>query len=117
MTDDLTKRLRELNCYDAGLLPNPADRATTEWWQNAVRVELARAHGFYADQWTDLLNELDTLRAKLAEAEAQGVKMREAATRLDDFTEHDSDCANTPELGCTCGLMDAHTTLAAGDEG
>ena len=32
--------------YDAGLLPQP-NGADDEWWQNAMRSELERAHEYY----------------------------------------------------------------------
>lgn len=39
----------QLDAYDAGLLPAPGG-ASDDWWQDAIRAELARAHDFYATQ-------------------------------------------------------------------
>lgn len=43
----------ELECYDTGLLGNGGG-GDVEWWQDYIRVELARAHEFYSDQLTAL---------------------------------------------------------------
>jgi len=40
-----------LACYDAGLL-NDWGGGNVEWWYDYIRAELARAHDFYADQFT-----------------------------------------------------------------
>ena len=40
----------ELDAYDAGILPRGNSLEDSEWWQDYIRVELARAHEFYQSQ-------------------------------------------------------------------
>lgn len=42
--------------YDVGLLPEPGG-ATDEWWQDAMRAELRRAHDFYTVYYQECIRQ------------------------------------------------------------
>lgn len=54
-----------LSTYYVGLLPEP-NGANDEWWQDAMRAELGRAHDFYVGQFE---NTAHVLKARVEQAE------------------------------------------------
>lgn len=49
--------MSDLPTYDAGVLADYGS-GNVEWWQDYIRAELARAHNFYAEHFTDRLEAL-----------------------------------------------------------
>lgn len=44
------KRMLELEEYDAGYLPDPPERMSNAWWQDAIRNLLGNAYKRYVEQ-------------------------------------------------------------------
>lgn len=101
-----------MDAYNAGLL-NDFGGGDVQWWHTYIRTELARAHDFYVDQFTEikeLERRIGELEGKLAEARELLVEVSRAYVPIRWYSFDQRNMEDTHPYYDPCTVKEFHLT-------